>query len=148
MSDEAYNLLKTLSEASEEHAKIVRRLGVLLKRLNKDVNNESIQLQVLRNIKRLRLIRSRIRRALSSAISLDSIDSESRNNIRTLSEYMLLVGFILEKDMLSTAIRVAKKGAKLLETHIGDLNKDLDELEEVVKGLEQVLESSGSSQSS
>ncbi len=139
MSEQTYSLLRVLSETSEEHAKTIKRLGTLLKRLSKDIANDNLQLKVMSYIKRLRLLRSRIRRALDANPDINSVDNVSRENIATLSEYMILVGFTLERDMLNTALRLARKGARILEAHLNDITKDVDEVNDLSNRLERLI---------
>ncbi len=135
----AYNLLKVLSDVSEDHARVIRSLGKTLNRLSKDIENDQLQARVLAHIRKLRLLRSRLRRALDDGPRIDAVEGEARENILTLTEYMLLVGFHLERDMLKRALKLASKGARLIEAQRRQIEEDLEEIERLSSAFQELL---------
>ncbi|BES80776.1 hypothetical protein [Pyrodictium abyssi] len=135
-----YKLLRTLEDVTDKHAHIVKSLNRALVRLRKDIDDEELQTLVLSYIRRLRVLRRRLVNSLNGAIDLDSTIAEVRDNIATLSEYMIIVGMEYERDLLNKALILARRGARLLEENRSMIEDDLNQIEELVEKLQYIVD--------
>ena len=139
-SGDPYKLLRTLEDVTDKHARIVKSLNRALVRLRKDIDDEELQTLVLNYIRRLRVLRRRLVRSLSGTVDLDTTLTEVRDNIATLSEYMIIVGMEYERDLLNKALILARRGARLLEENRDAIENDLHQIEELVEKLQYIVD--------
>ncbi len=135
-----YQLLRVLEEVAREHASTVRALNKVINRLRHDLGDEDLQLIALRYIRRLRSLRTKLLDSLGEAVILDNVDDITRENIATLSEYMVIVGAVYERDLLRKTVLLAKRGARILNGHLGDIEADMEQLERLVSRLEDIVQ--------
>ncbi|KSW11785.1 hypothetical protein CF15_02965 [Pyrodictium occultum] len=135
-----YKLLRTLEDVADRHAKIVRSLNRALSRLRRDTGDEELQALVLTYLRRLRVLRQRLENSLQGPVNLDSVASEVRDNIATLSEYMIIVGMEYERDLLNKALLLAKRGARLIEESRELIEEDLNKIEELASKLQVIVD--------
>ncbi len=140
MSVDAYRLLRTLEDVSDRHARTVRALDRMLNRLRKDIENEELQTAVKTYIRRLRVLRQRLERALEGSIDFSEVDEVVRENVATLSEYMIIVGFIYEEEVLRKARILAKRGARILEEEYERINDDMEQLARISSRLQEIVD--------
>jgi len=140
MSVDAYRLLRVLEEVSEKHAKTVRALERILNRIRKDMGNEELQLMARTYLKRLRVLRRRLERALEGDVDFSDVDEVVRENTATLSEYMLIVGFLYEKEVLKKASLLARRGATLLVEEQDLIDSDVKQLEKISNKLQEIVD--------
>jgi hypothetical protein len=145
MSDEQgivdpYKLLRVLEDVATRHAKTVKSLNRALVRLRKNPYDEELQSLVLTYIKRLRTLRARLWGVLNGAIRLEDVAPEIRDNIATLSEYMIIVGAEYEKDILKKAMYLGRHGAQMLENERENLVEDVKQLEQIVAKLQEIVD--------
>jgi hypothetical protein len=139
-SVDPYKLLRTLEDVTDKHARIVKSLNRALVRLRKDIDDEELQTLVLNYIRRLRVLRRRLVRSLSGTVDLDTTLTEVRDNIATLSEYMIIVGMEYERDLLNKALILARRGARLLEENRDIIENDLHQIDELVEKLQYIVD--------
>ncbi len=137
---DAYHLLRVLEDVSDRHARTVRSLERVLNRLRKDVANEELQLMARNYLRRLRVLRQRLERSLNGIIDFSDIDKEVRDNVATLSEYMIIVGYLYEEDVLRKARILAKRGASILAEEIDLLEDDLEQVSRIVERLQEIVD--------
>ncbi|OWJ54092.1 hypothetical protein [Pyrodictium delaneyi] len=135
-----YKLLRTLEDVTDKHARAVKSLNRALVRLRRDLDDEELQTLVLNYIRKLRILRRRLARSLNGAVNLDSVAAEVRDNIATLSEYMIIVGAEYERDLLNKALILAKRGARLLEESREAIEDDLRQIDELVEKLQDIVD--------
>ncbi len=135
-----YNLLRVLEDVTRDQASVVKSLERILVRLRNDPHDEDLQQVALTYLKRLRVLRNRLERALSGAIDFSGVDDQVVYNVATLSEYMLIVGYELERKVLERARLLARRGARLLETMAEDLERDLEQVERVSEKLQTIVD--------
>ncbi len=135
-----YNLLRVLEDVTRDQASIVRSLERILTRLRSDVYDEDLQQAALNQLRRLRLLRTRLERALEGSIDFGSVERPVLDNVATLSEYMVIVGFELERKVLERARLLARRGARLLSTVAEELERDLEQLERVAAKLQEIVD--------
>ena len=137
---DAYHLLRVLEDVSDRHARTVRSLERVLNRLRKDVANEELQLMARNYLRRLRVLRQPLERSLNGIIDFSDIDKEVRDNVATLSEYMIIVGYLYEEDVLRKARILAKRGASILAEEIDLLEDDLEQVSRIVERLQEIVD--------
>ena len=137
---DAYNLLRVLEDFARDQASIVRSLERMLSRLREDVYDEDLQQAVLSYLRRLRLLRTRLERALTGEAEFGDAEETVVYNVATLSEYMVLVGYELERKVLERARLLARRGARLLSAALDDIERDLEQLERVVSKLQEIVD--------
>jgi len=135
-----YKLLRALEDVTDLHARTVRRLNRVLNRLRKDVEDQELQMLALNYIRRLRVLRNRLEKSLGDEVDLDNVEEEVRYNIATLSEYMVIVGTVYEKELLKKALYLARKGARLLTENVALMREDLDSIERLVEKLQRIVD--------
>lgn len=135
-----YKLLRTLEDVADKHARAVKSLNRALVRLRRDLDDEELQTLVLNYIRKLRILRRRLARSLDGAVNLDSVAAEVRDNIATLSEYLIIVGAEYERDLLNKALILAKRGARLLEESKEAIEDDLRQIDELVEKLQDIVD--------
>jgi len=135
-----YRLLRLLEETTERHARTVKSLERVLNRLRRDIDNEELQLLVRNYLRRLRVMRRRIERSLEGSIDFEGVDGIVVENIATLSEYMLIVGYVYEEEVLRKARILAKRGARLLQEEYDQLADDMDQLARVSEKLQKIVD--------
>ena len=135
-----YKLLRTLEDVADKHARAVKSLNRALVRLRRDLDDEELQTLVLNYIRKLRILRRRLARSLDGAVNLDSVAAEVRDNIATLSEYMIIVGAEYERDLLNKALILAKRGARLLEESKEAIEDDLRQIDELIEKLQDIVD--------
>ncbi|ALL00636.1 hypothetical protein Pyrde_0586 [Pyrodictium delaneyi] len=135
-----YKLLRTLEDVTDKHARAMKSLNRALVRLRRDLDDEELQTLVLNYIRKLRILRRRLARSLNGAVNLDSVAAEVRDNIATLSEYMIIVGAEYERDLLNKALILAKRGARLLEESREAIEDDLRQIDELVEKLQDIVD--------
>ncbi len=133
-----YHLLRVLEDVTRDQANIVKSLERMLTRLRGDIYDEDLQHTILTYLRRLRLLRSRLERALEGEAVFEGAEGTVVDNVATLSEYMLIVGFELERKVLERARLLAKRGARLLS--IEDIERDLEQLERVSAKLQEIVD--------
>jgi len=124
---------RELEELSQRHAKLVRRLELYTRRLKADPSDEELQERILLYLRRLRVLRNKLLRRLEEGIDFSDQSSAgiaAKEGVEILSEYMVLGGLYLEKEMLQNVLKLAesKRGARLLETAIDDIKRDIKEV--------------------
>ena len=139
-SVDAYRLLRILEDVSDKHARTVRSLERVLNRLRKDVTNEELQLMARNYLRRLRVLRQRLERNLNGIIDFSDVDKEVRDNVATLSEYMIIVGYLYEEDVLRKARILAKRGASILAEEVDLLEDDLEQVSRIVERLQEIVD--------
>lgn len=139
-SVDAYRLLRILEDVSDKHARTVRSLERVLNRLRKDVTNEELQLMARNYLRRLRVLRQRLERNLNGIIDFSDVDKEVRDNVATLSEYMIIVGYLYEEDVLRKARILAKRGASILAEEVDLLEDDLEQVARIVERLQEIVD--------
>ncbi len=135
-----YKLLRTLEDVTDLHARTVRKLNRVLNRLRKDIENQELQVLALNYIRRLRVLRNRLEKSLGDEVDLGNVEEEVRYNIATLSEYMVIVGTVYEKELLKKALYLARKGAQLLTENVALMKEDLDSIERIVEKLQRIVD--------
>ena len=118
----------------------MKSLNRALVRLRRDLDDEELQTLVLNYIRKLRILRRRLARSLDGAVNLDSVAAEVRDNIATLSEYMIIVGAEYERDLLNKALILAKRGARLLEESKEAIEDDLRQIDELIEKLQDIVD--------
>jgi hypothetical protein len=108
-----YNLLRVLEDVARDQASIVRSLERMLTRLRGDVYDENLQQTILTYLRRLRLLRSRLERALAGEARFEGVEESIVSSVATLSEYMILVGFELERKVLERAMLFARRSHRV-----------------------------------
>ena len=134
---------RELEELSQRHAKLVRRLELYMKRLKVDPGDEELQERILLHLRRLRVLRNKLLRRLEEGIDFSDQSSAgiaAREGVEILSEYMVLGGLYLEKEILQNVLRFAKskRGARLLETIVDDIRRDIEEVSRLEELLRQL----------
>ena len=135
-----YKLLRTLEDVTDLHARTVRKLNKVLNKLRKGVEDQELQMLALNYIRRLRVLRNRLEKSLGDEVDLDNVEEEVRYNIATLSEYMVIVGTVYEKELLEKALYLARKGAQLLTENVALMKEDLDSIERLVEKLQRIVD--------
>ncbi len=135
-----YKLLRVLEDVADRHARTLQSLDKALERLEKDPYNESLQSLVMTYIKRLRVLRKRMESALDGELRLENIESEVVDNIATLSEYMIIVGYMYEEDVLRRALNVAGKGAELIGEDSENIREDLESIRRLSEKLQGIVD--------
>ena len=135
-----YALLRVLEDVSRDQASIVKSLERILTRLRSDIYDEDLQQAALTYLKRLRVLRNRLERALDGTIDFEGADSQVVYNVATLSEYMLIVGYELERKVLERARLLARRGARLLGAVTEEFERDLEQLERVAAKLQEIVD--------
>jgi len=135
-----YKLLRVLEDVATRHAKTVRSLNRALVRLHKNPYDEELQSLVLTYIKRLRALRARLWGVLNGAVRLEDVASEIRDNIATLSEYMIIVGAEYEKDALKKAMYLSRRGVQMLKNEYDNLVEDVRQIEQLVAKLQEIVD--------
>ncbi len=136
-----YKLLRTLEDVTDLHARTVRKLNRVLNKLRKDIDDQELQRLALNYIRRLRVLRTRLEKALGDEeVNLDNVEEEVRYNIATLSEYMVIVGTVYEKELLRKALYLARKGAQLLTDNTALMKEDLNNIEKLVGKLQRIVD--------
>ena len=135
-----YKLLRTLEDVTDLHARTVRKLNRVLNKLRKDIEDQELQMLALNYIRRLRVLRNRLEKSLGGKVDLDNVEEEVRYNIATLSEYMVIVGTVYEKELLKKALYLARKGAQLLTENVALMKEDLDNIERLVEKLQRIVD--------
>ncbi len=135
-----YKLLRTLEDVTDLHARTVRKLNKVLNKLRKDIEDQELQMLALNYIRRLRVLRNRLEKSLGGEVDLDNVEEEVRYNIATLSEYMVIVGTVYEKELLKKALYLARKGAQLLTENVALMKEDLDNIERLVEKLQRIVD--------
>ncbi len=129
-----------MEDISDRHAKTLRAFERTLRRLRKDIGNEELQVLAKTYLRKLRVLRGRLERELGDEVVLDSVEPEVRDNIATLSEYMIIVGYLYEEELLRKARILARRGASLLEEEEPLIEKDLRQLEELTEKLQRIVD--------
>ena len=134
---------RELEELSQRHAKLVRRLELYMKRLKVDPGDEELQERILLHLRRLRVLRNKLLRRLEEGIDFSDQSSAgiaAREGVEILSEYMVLGGLYLEKEILQNVLKFAKskRGARLLETIVDDIRRDIEEVSRLEELLRQL----------
>ncbi|HIP65656.1 MAG TPA: hypothetical protein EYH08_03910 [Pyrodictium sp.] len=140
---DAVSFYRELEELSQRHAKLVKRLEMYTRRLKVDPSDEELQERVLLYLRKLRVIRNKLIRRLEEGIDFSDQSSASiaaKEGIEILSEYMVLGGLYLEKEALQDVLKLAesKRGARLLETAIEDIKRDIEEVNRLEELLQQL----------
>ncbi len=135
-----YKLLRTLEDVTDLHARTVRKLNRVLNKLRRDIEDQELQMLALNYIRRLRVLRNRLEKSLGDEVDLDNVEEEVRYNIATLSEYMVIVGTVYEKELLKKALYLARKGAQLLTENVALMKEDLDNIEKLVEKLQRIVD--------
>ena len=140
---DAISFYRELEELSQRHAKLVKRLEVYTRRLRVDPSDEELQERVLLYLRKLRVIRNKLIRRLEEGIDFSDQSSAgiaAKEGIEILSEYMVLGGLYLEKETLQDVLKLAesKRGARLLETAIEDIKRDIEEVNRLEELLQQL----------
>ncbi|HIC98941.1 MAG TPA: hypothetical protein EYP08_04695 [Pyrodictiaceae archaeon] len=134
---------RELEELSQRHAKLVRRLELYMRRLKADPGDEELQERILLHLRRLRVLRNKLLRRLEEGIDFSDQSSAgiaAREGVEILSEYMVLGGLYLEKEILQNVLKFAKskRGARLLETIVDDIRRDIEEVSRLEELLRQL----------
>ncbi|HIQ55225.1 MAG TPA: hypothetical protein EYH59_00880 [Pyrodictium sp.] len=134
---------RELEELSQRHAKLVRRLELYMRRLKADPGDEELQERILLHLRRLRVLRNKLLRRLEEGIDFSDQSSAgiaAREGVEILSEYMVLGGLYLEKEILQNVLKFAKskRGARLLETIVDDIRRDIEEVSRLEELLQQL----------
>lgn len=135
-----YKLLRILEDVTDRHARTIQSLDKALERLERDPYNESLQSLVMTYLKRLRVLRKRMEAALDGEVRLEGIESEVVDNIATLSEYMIIVGYMYEEDVLRRALAVAGKGAELIGEDEENIREDLESVRRLSERLQSIVD--------
>ena len=135
-----YKLLRTLEDVTDLHARTVRKLNRVLNKLRRDIEDQELQMLALNYIRRLRVLRNRLEKSLGDEVDLDNVEEEVRYNIATLSEYMVIVGTVYEKELLKKALYLARKGAQLLTENVALMKEDLNNIEKLVEKLQRIVD--------
>ena len=77
---------------------------------------------------------------MEGEIILDNVEAEVRDAISTLSEYVVIVGSIYEEEVLKKALILARKGATLLMSDVRNIEKDLDDLHELTRKFQEIVD--------
>lgn len=136
-----YKLLRVLEDVADRHARALQSLDKVLERLEKDPYNEPLQSLAMTYIKRLRVLRRRMESALDGELRLDNIEKEVVDNIATLSEYMIIVGYMYEEDVLRRALNVVGKGAELIGEDSENIREDLESIRRLSEKLQGIVDS-------
>jgi phosphate uptake regulator len=137
---DAYKLLRVLEEVSDRHARTVRALDRVLNRLRRDIENEELQMMAKTYLRRLRVLRQRLERSLQGEIEFDSVDEVVRDNVATLSEYMIIVGYVYEEDVLRKVRILAKRGAHMLQDEQELIQNDIEQLSRITSKLQEIVD--------
>lgn len=134
---------RELEELSQRHAKLVKRLELYTRRLRADPNDEELQERILLYLRRLRVLRNRLLRRLEEGVDFSDQSTAgiaAREGVEILSEYMVLGGLYLEKETLQNVLKLAesKRGARLLETAIDDIKRDIEEVSRLEELFQQL----------
>ena len=135
-----YKLLRLLEDFTDTHARTVRALNRTLNRLRRDIYNEELQSLAFTYLKRLRVLRKRLWSFMEGRIILNNVEAEIRDAISTLSEYVVIVGSIYEEEVLKKALILARKGATLLMSDVRNIEKDLDDLHELTRKFQEIVD--------
>ncbi len=138
-----FKLLRVLEDVSETHAKTLRALERTLNRLRRDPGDEALQSLALTYIKRLRVLRRRIERQLGDEgmeAEFGDVDPEVARNVATLSEYMIIVGFLYEEELLRKALILARRGARLLAEEAANIEADLDMISRLSERFQRIVD--------
>ncbi|HIQ10989.1 MAG TPA: hypothetical protein EYH26_03330 [Pyrodictium sp.] len=140
---DAISFYRELEELSQRHAKLVKRLEMYTRRLRADPSDEELQERVLLYLRKLRVIRNKLIRRLEEGIDFSDQSSASiaaKEGIEILSEYMVLGGLYLEKEVLQDVLKLAesKRGARLLEAATEDIKRDIEEVNRLEELLQQL----------
>jgi len=137
-----YHLLRVLEDVSNEHAEVVRALEKALRRLDIDSSDEGLKALVARYLRRLRILRKRVESALASgAVNLADVEQEVRSNIATLSEYMIIVGYAYEEEVIKKAINLAERAPALLPGEAERLRSDLRAIRRLSETFQEIVAS-------
>lgn len=127
---------RELEDLSHEHMRVIKRLDKYVEALESaPVEDEGLQVKVLTCLRRLRAIRSKLLGMIGEGVSMDDVGREVREGISILSEYMVLGGLYLERDLLER-IRELKGRFTILAGSAGDIERDLRELDRLSELLE------------
>jgi len=134
---------RELEELSQRHAKLVKRLELYTRRLRADPNDEELQERILLYLRRLRVLRNRLLRRLEEGVDFSDQSTAgiaAREGVEILSEYMVLGGLYLEKETLQNVLKLAesKRGARLLETAVDDIKRDIEEVSRLEELFQQL----------
>ncbi len=137
-SVDPYKLLRLLEDLTDKHARTVRALDRVLNRLRKDIENEELQSMALTYLRRLRVLRRRLLRALEGSIDFDYAEEEVRTNVATLSEYMIIVGYVYEEEVLRKMRILAKRGAVMLQGE--SFEDDVEQISRISEKLQEIVD--------
>ncbi|MET1129196.1 MAG: hypothetical protein ABWW70_07760 [Thermoproteota archaeon] len=135
-----YRIFETIEELAVEHAKIFDQLESELNELRKNPKNENLYNNILRRTKKLRAIRARLKRALRKLNDVSSANHEAKvlQDIATLSEYMVIVGFYQERALLEELAEMSREAN--LPHHQTMFEEDLRELDDLTRMLETIID--------
>lgn len=137
-SVDPYKLLRLLEDLTDKHARTVRALDRVLNRLRRDIENEELQSMALTYLRRLRVLRRRLLRALEGSIDFDYAEEEVRTNVATLSEYMIIVGYVYEEEVLRKMRILAKRGAVMLQGE--SFEDDVEQISRISEKLQEIVD--------
>ena len=142
-SIDPYKLLRVLEDVTDKHARTVRSLDKTLHRLRRNPSDEQLQSLALNYIRRLRVLRRRLTRALGEEMvepDFSGVESEVVGNIATLSEYMIIVGHVYEEELLRKALKLVEKGASILGEDAENIERDLEEIYRLNEKFQRIVD--------
>ena len=136
-----FTLLRVLEDVTDKHARTLRSFERALRRLRRDPGSEELQGLVLTYLRRLRVLRRRLARALGEDEPvIEGVDAEVVKNIATLSEYMVIVGYMYEEELLRKALILARRVSGPLANEAENIEDDLEEVGALVERFQRIVD--------
>ncbi len=138
-----YKFASVLDEVGQKQGKLLEELHRLVQYMKAE-NNPIIDKRIESNLRKLRVLRSRIKRLILNpkSVELDKLDEHTRDSIAVLSEYMLIVGYLQEKMLINEIITIldSRKNRDEYIDLISKLYSDLEEIESIEKTLKIIVD--------
>jgi len=87
------------------------------------------------------VLRRRLLRALGEQTpSMEGVVDEVVRNIATLSEYMVIVGYVYEEELLRKALALSRRVSGPLASETENIEADLEEVSSLVKRFQDIVD--------
>lgn len=132
-------VLRKLEDVVNEHARLIKYAKQDLIRVRRDPEDYDSQLRLLGLLNKFRSIRRTIANSIAVVLNTNDSASETYMLTTTLLEYMLLVGFDNEEEIIRRARLLASNGAKMLMGEMDEFAEDLRQINDLRRELNKLL---------
>ncbi len=132
-------VLRKLEDVVNEHARLIKYAKQDLIRVRRDPEDYDSQLRLLGLLNKFRSIRRTIANSIAVVLNTNDSASETYMLTTTLLEYMLLVGFDNEEEIIRRARLLASNGAKMLMREMDEFAEDLRQINDLRRELNKLL---------